>query len=158
MRTSKLLHCWLQVENNLCRCCYKGGKSEVRYRSSRVSFPGDCLQEGKPRYCVHKCFDKPDWSLAKPTDFIYIYDINTYIYFDVCISFRANFYWMSNNTTVLLSLLVTLPCIDGMLAADWWPQTAVKRPSGGRACRTVGDVATSVLDCNAIDLIGMAHL
>lgn len=67
---------------------------------------------------------------------------------------------MSSDTAVLLSLLVTLPCIDGMLAAQW-PQMAVKRPSGGSACRTVGDALCCycrVLDCNAIDLIGMAHL
>ena len=124
-------------------------KSSCYLSPSHISFPGDCMQKSKLRYCIHKCFDKPDGSVAKPSDFIQFY---------LYISFTANFYCMSNQTVVLLSALVIvfpvhwLACwqmIDGL-------GLLLKRPNSGNACRTVAVALTLLtwdaglmLDCNA---------
>lgn len=76
------------------------------------------MQENKLKHRAHKCFDKPDGSPARPSDFIWFY---------LCISFIANFYCMSNETVLLLSawVIVFPRTMTGMLADDGWPQGAV---------------------------------
>lgn len=85
---------------------------------TKYNKPCGYMQESKPRYGVHKCFHKPDGSLARPSDFIWFY---------LHISFIANFYCMSNEMVLLLSALVIVfpHALTGMLADDGWPQAAV---------------------------------
>lgn len=147
MRTSELQHCWLQAENNLYSACYKGAKSGIRYPSSHVSFLGECLQESKPRYWVHKCFDKPDWSLVKLTDLIQFYG-QISIVCPMKPQCCCLFWWL------FPALMACWQLIDGLKLLLKDPVVAVL----AALQKMLWCCCHGVLDCNAIDLIGMAHL